>query len=268
MPDEQPDIVVQGLLPGGEESIQSRCGELIRENQALRAANEKLQRASEMHINFVSMAVHELRNPLNPIAGYVEMLLEGVYGQISAEQSETLVVVQRNLHRLENITVDLLDMVQIEAGRIALDVQPINLAALMEAVVVEHRSQSEARKQLLTLLAPPDLPHALCDEARTRQILVNLLSNASNNMPNGGHIAVTLERAQDEDFLLVTMTSSAPGQQAYIAGSASPHLAGVWAKGLGLHVTRLLVELHGGQIRMEHQPGVGNSFYLTFPIAP
>jgi signal transduction histidine kinase len=249
--------------------------QLARRNLALAAANVELRRLDEMKSVFVSVAAHELRTPLTPVKGYIEVLLDGDVGPVNEDQREYLRIVQRSVERLLKTTNNLLDVTRIEAGRVELALQPTNLAALVETVAAEFISQLEARAQRLTLHVPPDLPPALCDEARTAQIIGNLLSNASKYTPQGGLITLSLGQAEAEGFLQLSVMDDGVGVPAEdqpklfdrFFRAKSAVLTGVGGAGLGLHITRSLVELHGGRIWFESAPNEGSTFHVTFSIA-
>jgi signal transduction histidine kinase len=244
-------------------------------NQELVAANAELQRLSDMKSQFIAVAAHELAKPLTPVHGYVEMLLDGEFGALTDEQRERMEVVERSADRLRSLTAQLLDVNRIEAERVDLVLQPTDLAALMEDIVAEFRPQLEAKSQSTALNISPDLPLALIDETRTAQIITNLLSNAHLYTPEGGHIVVIVTPAEREGFLRVSVADNGMGIEAedqeklftrfFRAGSAIRARAG--GAGLGLHIAKSLVELHGGKIWFESEPGEGSTFHVTFPIA-
>jgi signal transduction histidine kinase len=249
--------------------------QLAHQNLELAAANAELRRLDEMKSTFVSVAAHELRTPLAPIRGYVEVLLEEEPGSLNDEQREYLDIVQRSVDRLLNTTNNLLDSTRIEAGRVELVLQPTGLPALVEAVAAECMPQLAAKAQHLALRAAPDLPPALCDEARAAQVIRNLLSNASKYTPQRGLISVSLALAEEEGFLRVSVADNGAGIPAedqpklfarfFRARNAA--LSSASGAGLGLYITRSLVELHGGRTWFESEPGEGSTFYVTFPIA-
>ena len=249
--------------------------QLARQNLELTAANAELRHLDEIKSMFVSVAAHELRTPLSPISGYVEMLLDEDFGPLTDNQREPLEAVKRSAHRLLTITNSLLDVTRIEAERVDLVLQPTNLPALVEIVVTEFWSQLEAKTQRLTLHAPPDLPPALCDEARAVQIIGNLLSNASKYTPQGGQVRVGVATAEEEGFLQISVADTGVGistedqeklfMRFFRAESAA--LTQASGAGLGLYITRSLVERHGGRIWFESEPDKGSTFYVTFPIA-
>ncbi len=250
-------------------------GQLDRQNQALKAANAELRRMDEIKTVFVSVAAHELRTPLTTIQGYLEMLLDGEFGPLGEAHYEPLQIVYRSTRRLGHITNNLLDVTRIEAGRIELVLRPTDLGALVESVVAEMRPQLEEKAQRLTLTVAPRLPPALCDETRAAQVIGNLLSNANRYTMKGGAITVSVSPAAEEGFLQVTVSDTGIGipaedqaklfQRFFRARSARESRES--GSGLGLYITRALVELHGGSIGFQSEAGRGSTFYVTFPTA-
>ncbi len=248
--------------------------QLERQNLDLAAANTELRRLDEMKSMFVSVAAHELRAPLTSISGYLELLIDEECGPLTDEQREYLEITQRSARRLLTITNNLLDVTRIETGRVELVLQPTNLAALVETVAAEFGPQLEAKAQRLVLRASSGLPLALCDETRAAQIIGNLLSNASKYSPEGSLITISLSLAGTEGFLQVSVQDNgvgiSPEDQAKLfyrffraEGDDSSVNHGA---GLGLYITRSLVELHGGHIWFESEPGKGSTFFVTFPV--
>jgi signal transduction histidine kinase len=248
---------------------------LRQRNLELAAANAELQRLDDLKSQFVSVAAHELRNPLTAILGYVEMLLDEDFGPLLDEQRHFVGVVHGAGRRLLAITNDLLDVTRIEAGRIELTLRPADLGALVRRVVAEYDLQRQAKGQQLDLHVGAELPAALCDETRASQVVGNLVSNAIKYTGEGGQIAVRVDRAEDEGFLQVSVADTGMGisaeDQAKLFSrffrTEGARTSGTGGTGLGLYVTRSLVELHGGRIWLESEVGRGSRFYVTFAVA-
>ena len=249
--------------------------ELRQRNVELAAANTELRRLDELKSQFVSVAAHELRNPLTAILGYVELLLDEGFGPLLDQQREFVGIVHRAGRRLLDITNDLLDVTRIEVGRIELVLQPTDLGALVSRVIAEYNVQREEKAQQLDLHVVPDLPAGLCDETRTAQVVGNLFSNAVKYTGEGGQITVRVDRAAQEGYLLVSVADTGMGISAEdqtklfsrFFRTDGARTSGVGGTGLGLYVTRSLVELHGGRIRLESEVGKGSTFYVTFAVA-
>ena len=249
--------------------------ELRQRNVELAAANTELRRLDELKSQFVSVAAHELRNPLTAILGYVELLLDEGFGPLLDQQREFVGIVHRAGRRLLDITNDLLDVTRIEVGRIELVLQPTDLGALVSRVIAEYNVQREEKAQQLDLHVVPDLPAGLCDETRTAQVVGNLFSNAVKYTGEGGQITVRVDRAAQEGYLLVSVADTGMGISAEdqtklfsrFFRTDGARTSGVGGTGLGLYVTRSLVELHGGRIWLESEVGKGSTFYVTFAVA-
>lgn len=249
--------------------------QLARQNLELATANAELRRLDDLKSTFVSVAAHELRTPLAAIQGYVEMLVDEDLGPLSNGQREYLAIAQNSTQRLLHITSSLLDVTRIEAGRVDLVLQPTDLSALVQRVAAEYEPHVTARAQCLTLYHTPELPPALCDPTRTSQIVGNLLSNAIKYSPRNGCIHIAVAPAPEEGFLQLSVTDNGVGiapedqdklfRRFFRAASATQ--TGASGAGLGLYITRSLVELHGGRIWLESESGKGSTFYVTLPIA-
>lgn len=249
--------------------------QLLNHDAELALTHAELRYLDEVKSTFISVAAHELQTPLSSINGFIEMLLDEVYGTINDEQKEALDIVQRSATRLIGIIKNLLDVTRIEAGRIELALRPTDLPKLIDAVVAEFHPQIEFRQQELLFAIQPNLPFALCDHTRTVQIVGNLLSNAIKYTPNRGSIEITSQLADAEGFIQFSITDSGVGiseedqkmlfERFFRAESAN--VTGENGTGLGLYITRALVELHGGQIWAESDLWRGSAFHVTFPIA-
>lgn len=243
--------------------------ELRRKNYQLEQQNRAIQEANRLKTEFVSMVSHELRTPLTSIQGFAELLLEG--GEIAGEKRESLTIVKKNADRLLGLINDLLDLARMEAGRIELHRTSLDLARLIREAAGSLRPLIEAKRQRLRLDLGDALPAVWADADRVTQILTNLISNAHRYTPVAGSITVAARR--DDRFVRVDVSDTgiglSPEEQAQLftkffrAHDRSPHAAG--GTGLGLVITRLLVELHGGQITLSSAPGQGSTFTFSLP---
>ncbi len=249
---------------------------LREQNVQLSAANTELRRLDVVKSAFVSIAAHELRTPLASIAGYVEMLLDGDAGELTPRQHEYLGIIESSAERLLRITRDLLDLARIESGRLELSLQPTDLLALLETVVVEQAPLLEARSQRVIVHAAQDLPLALVDGQRTAQVIGNLISNAGKYAALDTEIEITLSRDADAaGFLQIAVADQGFGVspeeevrlfRPFVRGDSAVQ-TGEHGAGLGLYIAKLLVEQHGGQIWLHSRQGEGTTFFTTFPIA-
>ncbi|GAC1476674.1 MAG: response regulator [Ktedonobacterales bacterium] len=227
-----------------------------------------------MKSEFVSLVSHELRTPLTSIKGYVDLLLDGDAGDVNEEQQEYLEIVRNNSDRLVALINDLLDVSRIESGKIELQRAAVDLAHLIESTVSSLRPQIDAKGQHLSLDLAPALPTIMGDANRVTQILTNLLSNAYKYTPREGNITVSAHGEQGCVRVAVRDTGIglSPEEQAqlftkfYRAQNRTTQEVG--GTGLGLTITRSLVEMHGGAITVTSAPGMGSTFSFTLPTAP
>jgi signal transduction histidine kinase len=246
--------------------------ELRRKNYQLEQEKLAIQEADRMKTEFVSMVSHELRTPLTSIQGYVELLLDrdAVPG---AEGRDALAVVKRSADRLLGLINDLLDLSRIEAGKIELRRAPVDLGSVIDATAASLHPLIESKRQRLILDLEEVLPPVWADADRLAQILTNLLANAHSYTPVEG--AITVNARRRDGFVEVEVRDTGVGltadQQAHLftafyrARSAGSRRDG--GTGLGLVITRLLVELHGGQITVSSAPARGSTFSFSLPIA-
>ena len=249
--------------------------ELAHKNLQLAAANAELRGLTEMKSVFVSVAAHELRNPLAVIQGYADMLLSDQVEDLTARQQDGLEIIKRSSVHLLEITNNLLDLARIELGRVDLLLQPLELQRLVWAVVREFQPRLDASGQHVDVRVDLGLPLALCDETRAGQILRNILSNAHKYTPPNGQIGIHLGWSDRPYELLVTISDTGVGipeedqpklfSRFFRARNAAQ--TGASGTGLGLHITRLLVELYGGRVWFDSRVHQGTTFYITFPVA-
>lgn len=270
-----------------------------------RAFNEMtagLQQAETLRRNMVADIAHELRTPLTVMQGNLQAILDDVYplekAEIAAVYDETLI-----LSRLVN---DLRELAQAEAGQLSLNLQPVDLAPLVERAANLFEELTRDKGITLRVTLPPDLPPVQADSDRVRQVLHNLLANALRHTPAGGEIGIVVEKEQGgspygrlrtgagepgegvsssggqwsvvggRDVIRVTVTDTGPG----IAPEDLPHIFNrFWraekarsrehgGSGLGLAIAKQLVEAQGGHIGVESEgvPGRGSRFWFTLPV--
>ncbi len=226
---------------------------------------------------FVANVSHELRTPMTSIKGYVELLLMGAAGMLSEQQTHFLQIVKSNTDRLSVLVNDLLDVSRIEAGRVTLSQQPLDLRVIAEDVAADlrRRSQEENKPITITLELPAELPQVSGDPERVRQVLANLVSNAYCYTPPGGRVQVRLCRAAEEVQVDVRDNGIgiSPEDQPRIFErfyrGEDPLVLATPGTGLGLSIVRNLVDMHHGRIWFESKgvPGDGSTFSFTLPVA-
>ena len=239
---------------------------------ALRALAEQAQKAKSA---FVARVSHELRTPLNMIIGLVDLLTETpeVYGApLPYMLMEDLGIVQRNCGHLASMINDVLDLSQAEAGRLTLHREQTDLADIVEEARTVVQPLMQKKQLAFSSEIPSHLPPVFCDRVRIRQVLLNLLSNAARFTDKGG-IRVQIQRQQDR--ALLSVIDSGPGMSEEEAeGVFEPFCQGggsIWrdkgGSGLGLSISKELIELHGGRIWFESALGEGTTFSFSLPIA-
>lgn len=225
---------------------------------------------------FVATVSHELRTPMTSIKGYVEILLMGAAGQLSEQQHHFLQVVKSNTERLAVLVNDLLDISQIEAGRVRLGMQPVNLEEMTDQAIDElrRRTSGETKVVTVTKMVAPNLPRVFADPERIRRVMDNLLDNAFlYNLPNGS-ITVILSQTDNEVQVDIkdTGVGISPQDQAQVFDrffrGENPLNLGVGGTGLGLSIVKNLVEMHKGRIWVQSSgiSGEGTTFSFTLPI--
>jgi signal transduction histidine kinase/CheY-like chemotaxis protein len=245
-------------------------------NEKLSAARQVAEEAQKAKAAFVANVSHEFRTPLNMIIGLTDLLLEtpDVYGpQLPPALYEDLEIVRRNCEHLSAMVNDVLDLSQMEAGRLALRRERVNLAEIVDRAIAVVRPLLDKKHLSLQVTLPPDLPEVYCDRTRIRQVIVNLLSNAARYTEQGG-IRVQVKPEARNVIVSVGDTGSgiAPedaqrifepfyqGQQVLRSSAGG--------SGLGLSISKQFVELHGGEMHLESTLGVGSTFYFRLPIGP
>lgn len=251
--------------------VSSRDGERLGRIFALRDVTRERE-IDRMKTEFVAMVSHELRTPLTSIKGYVDLLRDGEVGELTADQTEFLTIVATSTDRLVALINDLLDISRIEAGKIELKRERIDLTHAIQAAAASLRPQIEAKRQRLTVTLPPVALAIVGDAGRIAQILTNLLSNAHKYTPPEKDIRIMA--AVDGDLVAVSVIDTGIGvsrmEQAqlftrfYRSSNQAVQEAG--GTGLGLTITRSLVELHGGTITVHGNPGQGSTFTFTLPL--
>jgi two-component system sensor histidine kinase BaeS len=273
-------VEASGRLAGGDLDARVKAGGLS-ETAALGAAfnemAEELQRRAgerdqleRMKDEFVLTASHELRSPLTSVQGFAELLMLE-REKLSPKQTETVEIILDNTRHLVRLLNDLLDLARSDAGRLAINPAPTDVAALVDDAVRTMRAQTEAGGQALAEEVEPGVPRVSADADRIRQVLVNLLTNAHQYSPEGASIRVTAARVGAEvEIAVIDDGPGIPREQLdhiferFTRGDAglTQHVGGT---GLGLAISKSLVELHGGTIAAESTEGRGSTFRVRLP---
>lgn len=237
-----------------------------REQAALAAAEE----ASRAKDRFVALVSHELKNPLTALIGFADMLVQPEAPELDLAQQEAVNNIRGLGRQMGAVLEDLADLTRIESGQLRLRPEALPLESVVESALSSVQGLIEARGHTLTLDLPADLPPVWADGVRLTQVLTNLLNNACKYTPDGGTVSVSA-RLSSPALVEVTVRDNGPGivsrDQARIFEpffrSTDEAVRRQPGSGLGLSITRHLVELQGGAIRFESAPGQGTAFSFT-----
>ena len=233
--------------------------------------SRQLEAASRHKSEFLANMSHELRTPLNAIIGFSEVLAERMFGDVNAKQAEYLQDILESGRHLLSLINDILDLSKIEAGHMELEVADFDLPSAIDNALILVRERATRRGITLASTIDERLGMIRGDERKVKQILLNLLSNALKFTPEGGRIDVGAGRHDEVAEVSVADTGIgiAPADQEAVfeefrqVGTAERKAEGT---GLGLALTRKFVELHGGKIWVQSEPGRGSTFTFTLPV--
>ena len=237
--------------------------------------NAALERVNRLKSQFLATVTHELRTPLHSIISYGSLLSEGyVDGDLSEEQQEHIQFMVRRAEDLSRLVDDMLDLSKIEADRLEVKVEPLNLDQSLQDVLNELKQMAGNKELALKLEMDEELPMALADSQRIRQVLINLVSNALKFTEKGG-VTIRCALLERYDMLRISVSDTgigiSPAALDYIFeafrqadGSTTRRFGGT---GLGLTIARKLIELQGGEVAVESIAGQGSTFSFTLPVA-
>ncbi len=228
---------------------------------------DRLDERDKDRLRFIASIAHDLRNPIGSMAMASELLLNN----LQSEDKELAAIILRQIKSLDRIVGDLLDTTRVESGQLRFEYREVDLGPILIDAVELHRTSSKAHK--LTLIVSDGKLSVKCDAGRILQVINNLLSNAIKYSPSGGE--VRLEVVKNHNNLLMSVSDQG-------IGIADNDLSGIFKPfqrssatigtipgiGLGLSVSRHIVEAHGGTLTVESQLGAGSTFHVRLPIDP
>ncbi|MFH1723507.1 MAG: GAF domain-containing sensor histidine kinase, partial [Elusimicrobiota bacterium] len=237
----------------------------------LQSANEKLRRLSELKSQFVAHVSHESKSPIAVIQGALGMVLEGTMGEVTAEQRDILTMGHRAAERLGRLVSDLLDLAKIEAGKIDMRLEDIELIPLIDEIAASFHQRLVLKRQTFKKDMPGGIGKIRADRDKLSEILANLMTNASKYTPEEGSIGVKL--TGDGEKVRVEVWDSGPGIPEDYREKVFDKYCRITAEkeegtGLGLAIAKELVELHRGKIWVESEMGKGSTFIFTIPRDP
>jgi signal transduction histidine kinase len=241
-----------------------------RMNDQLRSVYAELEEASRHKSEFLANMSHELRTPLNAIIGFSQVLRDEMVGSVNPKQAEYLEDIISSGNHLLSLINDVLDLSKVEAGQVELEVRPFSLREALERGVVMVRERATEEGVRVAFAADPEVDVVDGDERRIKQVIFNLLSNAVKFTPAGGEVDVSATRVNGE--VRVAVADTGPGvppedrdrifEEFQQSESGVGHREGT---GLGLALSKRFVELHGGRIWLESEPGQGSTFTFALP---
>lgn len=264
-----------------DHGVRQRTRALQESEAQLLRKNAELERQSQMKAEFISIVAHELRTPLVSIVGYLDLLVEGRFGELAEPMERPVASIRRNAHRLKRLVDEMLDFSRLEAGRVRLVRAPVALGAVVEDALTELSPLAQAKRQDIAADIAP-IAAISGDADKIHQIVVNLISNAIRYTPEGGEIRVSVDDAPAfvyaGDWARLRVRDNGIGipaahrhrifepftdvQPAKHHTSSGPDSAG-----LGLFIARGLVELHGGLITVESEEDQFTEFTVLLPRA-
>jgi len=269
-----PDVVINVINRAWDkQSLEFQKDELLKRlqdaNLHLSEANEKLKELDELKSHFLSTVSHELRTPLTSIKGSIGLILTGVAGDISNETREFLDVCYENTDRLIRLVNDLLDIQMIEAGRLQLNIEEINMVELVEKCTTSLRPFAGEHNVSLHMQLPEKI-YVCADKDRISQVLYNLISNGIK-FSGGGHVTTSVEDSDQEIKVTVSDTGVGIPRDKFekifdkFTQIGKPGNNKSKGAGLGLSICKAIISEHNGKIWVESEEGKGSRFRFTLP---
>ncbi|NEP82644.1 MAG: response regulator, partial [Okeania sp. SIO3B3] len=283
------NALVQRNLQGEAQRMIGINYDITEQKQAeakLKQTNEELARATRLKDEFLASMSHELRTPLNAILGMSEALQEQVFGKIDEQQLKALQTIEYSGSHLLELINDILDVAKIESGCIELHCTQVSIYHLCQSSITFVKQLALKKQIQLETKLPPNLPELLVDERRIRQALINLLNNAVKFTPNGGRVTLSVSFKQcfpssdisdfpRQNYIQIAVKDTGIGITAenikklfqpfiQIDSALNREYNGT---GLGLALVKRIVDLHGGQVGVNSEVGVGSCFTMDLPCS-
>jgi signal transduction histidine kinase/DNA-binding response OmpR family regulator len=240
----------------------------------LEKKTRELEVASHHKSEFLASMSHELRTPLNAVIGFSDVLLDQMFGGLNEKQDEYVRDIRNSGRHLLELINEILDLSKVEAGQMELDRDAVSVSDLLEHAVAMVRERAGRDGVALHVDVSPDLGTAHADELKLKQVILNLLTNAVKFTPHGGTVTVRAQRVHDEAHVSVSDTgigiADADKERIFAAFQRGGRAARTSTEGagLGLTLSKRIVDLHGGRLWMESRLGAGSTFSFAIPLAP
>ena len=254
------------------ESYASLEDKVEQRTQDLAVARDEAVAANKSKSEFVSVVSHELKLPMTSIKGYSDLMLGGATGQLNENQVSFLTTIRNNVDRMATLVSDLTEISRIESGNLRIEPRAVPVWDVIDEVVTLTKTQVSEKNQTLTVDIPEQLPKSWCDRGRFAQIVTNLISNANKYSPQGAHILVQAIRTgdmiqvkvQDNGYGMTPEDQKSLFNKFFRSGDEKVREAP--GTGLGMSITKNLIELQGGTIWLESEYRKGTTVYFTVPV--
>ncbi len=248
--------------------------EVRRKSQELEEENRRMQEANRLKSEFLANMSHELRTPLNAIIGFAELMFKGKVGAVSDDHKEYLGDILNSSRHLLQLINDVLDLAKVESGKLEFRPEPLDLGKVIAEVRDILRGLASAKRIAIEIHVDPTLPTAMLDAAKLKQVLYNYLSNALKFTPDGGRVTVRVTPEASDRFRIEVEDTGIGIRhedmhrlfvefQQLDAGAAKKYPG----TGLGLALTKRIVEAQGGQVGVRSHPGKGSVFWSVLPTS-
>ena len=258
-------------------TVRRKMENALREEQRkLSIANQELERMSGLKDDFLASMSHELRTPLTAVIGLSEILRDGAYGELSAEQADAVASIEQSGRHLLALINDILDLSKLESKQVELELEVCSAADVGQASLQFVKSMAAKKNILVDFVVQPESIALLADPRRLKQMLINLLSNAVKFTPDGGKVGLLIRADKQLRKVLFTVWDTGIGIRGedmgklfqpfvQIDSSLGRQYAGT---GLGLVLVQKAARMHGGQVLVESTAGVGSRFTIELPWQP
>jgi PAS domain S-box-containing protein len=257
------------------EQMKELTNQLNKSSHQIALQNEELQQSNRLKSEFLANMSHELRTPLNAIIGFSELMGDGLLGELNAKQATYTKEILSSGRHLLSLINDILDLSKIEAGKMELELEKINVRDLCRNALTIVKEQAHRKRIDMSFNISDEAPTFVADRGKIKQILYNLLANGIKFTPDSGTVALEFKRVVEDGSacFLFSVTDSGIGVSEedqsrlfqpfeQLDGSTARHYGGT---GLGLNLVKRLTELHGGRVFVESQLGVGSRFDVIIP---
>ncbi|HEX8186000.1 MAG TPA: ATP-binding protein [Blastocatellia bacterium] len=242
-------------------------------NRELQEANEKLKQVDEMKSRFISTIAHEVRTPLNAITGLASLLSRNKSEPLTPRQRETVERLEKSITLLIQLVNDLLDLSRLQARRMQIKVQEFDVAELLDSIYNGLKQTASDKGVAFSYKVEPETPHITSDRTKVAQVITNLASNAIKFTPPGGSVTIKVSSDMNEMWRVEVIDTGIGIAEEEVplifeefrqVNISDPNHGG--GTGLGLPISKRLVELLGGRIKVISAVGAGSSFAVTWPI--